>query len=62
MPFAVVGSTVAFGDFQGYVHFLSQTTGELQLRLPTDGSAVVGTPALSGQTMLVVTRNGGLFA
>ena len=29
---------------------------------PTDGSAVVGTPVLAGTTMLVVTRNGGLFA
>jgi outer membrane protein assembly factor BamB len=59
---AVVGKTVAFGDFQGYVHFLSQDSGEMQLRLPTDGSPVVGTPVLSGQTMLVVTRNGGLYA
>jgi hypothetical protein len=32
------------------------------LRLATDGSAVVGKPALSGTTLLVVTRNGGLFA
>ena len=36
--------------------------GELQLRLPTDGSAVVGTPALAGSTILVTTRKGGLFA
>lgn len=56
------GSTVAFGDAQGYVHFLSTADGEMQLRLPTDGSAVVGTPALSGTTILVVTRKGGLFA
>ena len=36
--------------------------GEPLLRLPTDGSPVVGTPVLSGTTLLVVTRNGGLFA
>ena len=32
------------------------------LRLPTDGKPVVGTPALSGNTLLVSTRGGGLFA
>lgn len=58
----MAGPTVVFGDQEGYVHFLSATTGEPQLRLPTDGSAVVGTPALAGETLLVVTRNGGLFA
>lgn len=57
-----LGTSVVFGDAQGYVHFLSQTAGEMQLRLPTDGSAVVGTPVLAGQTLLAVTRNGGLFA
>jgi outer membrane protein assembly factor BamB len=56
------GSAVVFGDVEGYVHFLSTATGEEQLRLSTDGSPVVGTPALSGTTVLVTTRNGGLFA
>lgn len=58
----VIGPTVVFGDSEGYLHFLSSTTGELQLRLPTDGSAVVGTPVLAGTTLLVTTRGGGLFA
>jgi outer membrane protein assembly factor BamB len=57
-----VGPTVVFGDAQGFVHWLSRDKGETVLRLPTDGSAVVAAPALSGTTMLVVTRNGGLFA
>jgi len=56
------GPTVVFGDSEGYVHFLSTTSGEQQLRLPTDGSAVVATPALSGTTVLVATRKGGLYA
>ncbi|WP_164962324.1 outer membrane protein assembly factor BamB [Rubrivivax sp. JA1026] len=58
----VAGTTVVFGDYEGYLHFLSTATGETQLRLPTDGSPVVGTPVLSGSTMLVVTRKGGLYA
>ncbi|MEO5734745.1 MAG: outer membrane protein assembly factor BamB [Rubrivivax sp.] len=57
-----VGPSVVFGDREGFVHFLSSEAGEQQLRLPTDGSAVVGTPALSGNTLLVATRKGGLYA
>jgi outer membrane protein assembly factor BamB len=57
-----VGSSVVFGDAEGYVHFLAAASGEAQLRLPTDGSAVVGAPVLADTTILVTTRNGGLFA
>jgi outer membrane assembly lipoprotein YfgL len=57
-----IGPVVAFGDFEGQVHFLDRKDGQPLLRLPTDGSPVVGKPALSGTTLLVVTRNGGLFA
>ena len=56
------GKTVMFGDFEGQVHFLDRETGKTQLRLATDGSPVVTQPVLSGTTMLVVTRKGGLFA
>jgi outer membrane protein assembly factor BamB len=59
---AAIGPTVVFGDFEGYVHFLDRKDGQPLLRLATDGSQVVGTPALSGTTLLVATRNGGLFA
>lgn len=57
-----VGPSVVIGDSQGWVHFLSAADGSPQLRLPTDGKAVVGTPVLSGTTVLVTTRAGGLFA
>jgi outer membrane assembly lipoprotein YfgL len=53
---------VVFGDGEGYVHLLARDSGETLQRLATDGSAVVGRPALSGSTLLVVTRNGGVFA
>jgi len=56
------GRTVAFGDLEGQLHLLDRTDGKTLLRLPTDGSPVVAQPVLSGTTMLVVTRNGGLFA
>lgn len=57
-----VGSSVVFGDIEGIVHFLATTNGQAQLRLPTDGSAIIGTPALSGNVLLVTTRKGGLYA
>ncbi len=58
----LVGRTAVFGDLEGYVHLLGREDGKQLLRLATDGSAVVAPPALSGKTMLVVTRAGGLFA
>ena len=57
-----VGPVVVFGDSEGFVHFLDAATGEQQLRLPTDGKPVVGTPVLAGGTLLVTTQAGGLFA
>ncbi len=59
---AALGPAVVFGDFEGYVHFLDRKDGQPLLRLATDGSQVVGKPVLSGTTLLVATRNGGLFA
>jgi len=58
----VQGPTIVFGDFEGQLHFISRETGKTQLRLPTDGSPIVGAPVLAGTTLLVATRNGGLFA
>lgn len=57
-----VGPYVAVGDFEGYVHFLARDTGQTRLRLATDGSPIVAAPVLAGNTLLVATRNGGLFA
>ena len=57
-----VGPTVVFGDSEGLLHFLAAADGRAQLRLPTDGKPVVGTPVLEGRTVLVATRAGGLFA
>ncbi|MCV2355152.1 outer membrane protein assembly factor BamB [Paucibacter sp. B2R-40] len=58
----ILGATVIVGDFEGQVHFISAATGKTQLRLSTDGSAVAAAPVVSGNTILVATRNGGLFA
>lgn len=58
----LAGSVIVVGDLEGQVHFLSRNDGATQLRLTTDGTPVVGGPVLSGTTLLVVTRGGGVFA
>jgi outer membrane protein assembly factor BamB len=60
--FLGAGRSIVVGDREGQVHFLDRDSGQTLLRLPTDGSAVVGTPVASGTTLLVATRSGGLFA
>jgi outer membrane assembly lipoprotein YfgL len=60
--FLGIGRSVIAGDFEGQVHFFDRDTGQLTLRLPTDGSAVVGSPSAAANTLLVTTRSGGLFA
>jgi outer membrane protein assembly factor BamB len=50
------------GDMQGYVHWLSRDSGTPLLRLPTDGQPIRSTPVLVGDTVVVRTGSGGLFA
>lgn len=57
----VIGRSVAVGDLQGFVHLLSREDGTPLGRISTDGSAVMATPVLVGQTLVVVTRSGGVF-
>ena len=57
----VVGRSIAVGDFAGFVHLLSREDGSLLNRLATDGSAVAAAPVLAGDTLVVVTRSGGVF-
>jgi outer membrane protein assembly factor BamB len=58
----VVGSLVAVGDYQGYVHFLERGDGAFVARVSTDGSAISAPPLRVGGNMLVQTRSGGLYA
>ena len=56
-----IGRSVAVGDATGLVHFLSRQDGSLLTRLPTDGSPIVAAPVVVGNTLVVVTQNGGVF-
>lgn len=53
--------SVVLGDDKGLLHFLSMDDGKPLLRLTTDDSAITGKPVGVGQTMVVVTRTGGVF-
>jgi len=57
-----VGSEIAVGDLEGYVHFLSRESGAFVARIATDGSPVRAAPVVIPGGVLVQTRNGGLFA
>jgi outer membrane protein assembly factor BamB len=56
-----VGRSVVVGDSTGLVHFLSREDGSPLNRVTTDGSAIAATPVLAGNTVVVVTRNGGVY-
>jgi outer membrane protein assembly factor BamB len=57
----IVGRSIAIGDASGLVHLLSREDGTFVNRLTTDGSAIVATPTLVGETLVVVTRSGTIF-
>lgn len=58
---AVMDKAIAVGDSTGLVHFLSKTDGSSLNRMTTDGSAIASAPVVVGNTLVVVTRNGGVF-
>jgi outer membrane protein assembly factor BamB len=57
----MAGRSIAVGDSTGFVHLLSREDGSLLNRLPTDGSAIVASPVLAGNTLIAVTQNGGVY-
>ncbi|MBC7547481.1 MAG: outer membrane protein assembly factor BamB [Polaromonas sp.] len=57
----VAGRSVVVGDTTGFLHFLSREDGSLLNRLSTDGSAIAANPVMVNQTLVAVTRNGGVF-
>jgi hypothetical protein len=49
------------GDEAGLVHWLSRADGSALTRMATDGSALVTAPVLADGTLVLVTRNGGIY-
>jgi outer membrane protein assembly factor BamB len=57
-----LGTELALGDLQGYVHFLARESGAFLARVATDGSPVRAAPLKLAEGFLVQTQNGGLYA
>lgn len=57
----LAGRSVVIGDATGFLHLLSREDGSLLNRLSTDGSPISAAPVLAGNTLVAVTRNGGIY-
>ena len=57
-----LGTEVAMGDLQGYVHFMARESGAFLARFATDGSPVRAAPIRLSDGFLVQTQSGGLYA
>lgn len=55
---AVFGDSVVVGDLQGYLHFLSRDTGELQARIRVGDEAIVSAPLVLDAGLAVQTSGG----
>lgn len=59
---AVVNDHVVVGDYEGYLHWLDQTTGEIVARMEVDGSGIYSTPTAADNILYVESRDGDLQA
>ena len=57
-----LGTEVAAGDLQGFVHFMARESGAFLARAATDGSAIRAAPLKLPEGFLVQTQSGGLYA
>lgn len=57
----VLGRAVVMADESGLVHMLSRKDGSHLNRLSTDGTGVAVAPVVAADTLVVVTRGGGIY-
>ena len=57
-----MGSLLAVGDLEGYIHFLSRDDGKFVGRIKVDGEPVMSLVAGNNSQVLAATRGGGLYA
>jgi outer membrane protein assembly factor BamB len=57
-----LGTEVAAGDLQGFVHFMARESGAFLARAATDGSPIRAAPLKLPGGFLVQTQSGGLYA
>jgi outer membrane protein assembly factor BamB len=59
---AALKNYVVVGDFEGYLHWLDQETGEIVSRHHVDGSGIYSTPTVADEILYVQSRDGDLQA
>ena len=58
-----MGTVIAVGDLEGYVHFLTRDEGNFAARIKLDGNAVMSIiPGTTSSQLIAETRDGGLYA
>jgi outer membrane protein assembly factor BamB len=57
----VTGQMLAFGDRDGYVHWLNRDNGALLGRYKAGGSGIVADPLSVRQDLVIYTQNGDLY-
>jgi outer membrane protein assembly factor BamB len=61
-PPVLTTTAVVVGDYQGYVHWLDKTTGELVAREHITKERITNTPVAVGDTVVVMTDGGKMAA
>ncbi len=56
------GEFIVVADLHGYVHFMSREDGSFAARHATDSSRISATPIALNKGLLVLTRDGGMYA
>jgi outer membrane protein assembly factor BamB len=59
---AVLEKYLVVGDFEGYLHWLDQETGEIVARYELDSSGIFSTPTVAEDILFVQSRDGDLQA
>ena len=59
---AIVDQYIVVGDYEGYLHWLDQETGEIVSRHKVDGSGMHSTPTVSNGIIYSQSRDGDLQA
>ncbi len=57
---AVIGSYIVVGDFEGYLHFIDRSTGEVAGRVEVDSDGLFSQPVVAGDKVYVQGRSGKL--
>lgn len=59
----VMGSLIAVGDLEGYIHFLTREEGNFAARIKLDSNPVMSlTAGKSSSQLIAATRDGGIYA